>query len=317
MKEEEKLLKEGQNLDRYQRKTLDIALKYARGLVKSRDHKNAIPDTPCLIVLGGAGAGKSTVIHSIIQWVQRILQSPGDDPQSPYILATATTGAASVIIQGMTIHSAVGFQHGNKHNSLSDKKREKKRDQFKNLKFLIIDEFSMLKSDQLYQLDLRLRELKQSNRVFGGVSVILFGDPAQLPAVRGRAVYEKPNEAEYHLAYGDGSESLWRTFQAIFLTENHRQGNDQTYAELLNRIRVGQQTEDDVELLRTRVRLNHCDLKNAMYIVCERAEAHEHNVKLLNELTGTLHEVEAKIICSMIRDYKPGLKPESDVNSQY
>ena len=143
-------MKKTQNLDKYQKKTLDIALKYARDLVKSHHYKNALPETPNLIVLGGAGAGKSTVIHSIIQWVQRILQTPGDDPQPPYILATATTGAASVIIQGMTIHSAVGFQHGNKHNSLSDKKREKKRDQFNNLKFLIIDEFSMLKSDMLY-----------------------------------------------------------------------------------------------------------------------------------------------------------------------
>ena len=110
-----------------------------------------------------------------------------------------------------------------------------------------------------------MRELKQCNRVFGGVSIFLFGDPAQLPAVRGRAVYEKPIEAEYHLAYGDGSDSLWRSFQAIFLTKNHRQGNDQTYAELLNRVRVGEQTEDDVDLLRTRVRTkHHPDLINVM-----------------------------------------------------
>ena len=97
----------------------------------------------------------------------------GDDPQCPYILPTATTGAASVIIEGMTIHSAVGFDYGHKHNSLSDKKREAKRENFKNLKFVIVDEFSMLHSDQLYKLDLRLRELKQNNRVFGGVSILV------------------------------------------------------------------------------------------------------------------------------------------------
>ena len=120
--DEDQNIKKTQNLDQNQQKTLDIALKYARGVVKSRNHKNVSPDTPFVIVVGGAGAGKSTVIQSITQWVQRILQKPGDDPQSPYILSTATTGAASVIIEGMTIHSAVGFQHGNKHHSLSDKK---------------------------------------------------------------------------------------------------------------------------------------------------------------------------------------------------
>ena len=55
-----------------------------------------------------------------------------------------------------------------------------KRDQCKNLKLLIIDEFSMMKSDQLYQIDLRLRELKQNNKVFGGIAICLLGDPAQL-----------------------------------------------------------------------------------------------------------------------------------------
>ena len=80
-----------------------------------------------------------------------------DEPQTPYILPTATIGAASVIIEGMTLHTGVGLDFSNKHNSLSDKKQELKRDQFKNLKCLITDEFSMIKSDQLYQLDLRLR----------------------------------------------------------------------------------------------------------------------------------------------------------------
>ena len=49
----------------------------------------------------------------------------------------------------------------------------------------------MMKSDQLYQVDLRLRELKQNNREFGGVAVLLFGDPAQLRPVKGRFVWQK------------------------------------------------------------------------------------------------------------------------------
>ena len=49
----------------------------------------------------------------------------------------------------MTLHTAVGLDFSNRHTSLSDKKREVKRDQFKNVKFLIADEFSMMRSDQL------------------------------------------------------------------------------------------------------------------------------------------------------------------------
>jgi ATP-dependent DNA helicase PIF1 len=179
---------------------LDIGLKYAREVVKARCHKNEIPEAPHVIVLGGAGSGKSTVIDSLKQWAEKTLQKPGDELQTPYILPTATTGAASAIIEGMTLHTAVGLDFSNKHTSLSDKKREVKRDQFKNLKFLITDEFSMMKSDQLYQLDLRLRELKQNNKLFGGVALFLLGDPAQLKPVKGRFSFDQPSCEDYHLA---------------------------------------------------------------------------------------------------------------------
>ena len=108
-------------------------------------------------------------------------------------------------------------------------------------------------SDQLYQIALRMRELKQMNKTFGGVC--LFWDPAQLKPVFQRFVSKKPCSEEYHLAYGDGSEPLWRSFRVIFLMENHRQGNDKTYAEILNRMRIGEQTKEDIGLL------NHPDLK--------------------------------------------------------
>ena len=129
LKDSEQLFEETQKLDKFQRKTLDIGLKYAKELVKARNHKNEIPDAPHVIVLGGAGSGKSTVIESMKQWIEKTLQQPGDDLNTPYLLQTATTGAASVIIEGMTLHTAVGLDFSNRHNSLSDKKREIKRDQ--------------------------------------------------------------------------------------------------------------------------------------------------------------------------------------------
>ena len=63
IKDTEQLMLETQKLDMYQRKTLDICLTYARDIVKAQQHhKNALPEAPCLVVLGCAGSGKSTVI---------------------------------------------------------------------------------------------------------------------------------------------------------------------------------------------------------------------------------------------------------------
>ena len=137
LKETEHLYTEAQNLDSNQRRTLDIGLKYARDIIKARNHENELPEAPRVIILGGAGSGKSTVINCLIQWVHKNLQKPGDEPQTPYILPTATTGAASVIIEGMTLHTGVGLDFSNKHSSLSDKKRELKRVQYKNLRLLM------------------------------------------------------------------------------------------------------------------------------------------------------------------------------------
>ena len=178
------LVEKTQKLDEDQRTALDIAIKFARDTVKASKSACSAPVAPKLIITGGAGSGKSTLINVLSQWVVRVLQKPGDDPESPYVVKTATTGAASVLIDGITLHSAMGFDFSNKHTSLTDKKRELRREQMKNTKIVIIDEFSLMKPDLLYRLDLSLREIKQSNKEFGGVMIALMGDLLQVREVK-------------------------------------------------------------------------------------------------------------------------------------
>ena len=125
-----------------------------------------------LVVQGGAGTGKSTVIDVLSQHMEHIFRTPGDNPEHPYIVKAAFTGTAAANIRGQTLHSAFSFSFGNQFFSLSDKVREERRNQLENLQVVIIDEFSFIKADMLYLLDLRLREIKQVNDVpFGGVSI--------------------------------------------------------------------------------------------------------------------------------------------------
>ena len=166
---------------------LQIVIKYCRDLVLFRPCATSnilssgfMPtfsksEPPLLIVHGGAGTGKSMLITLTTLWVQKILINSGDDPCSPYIILAAPTGMAASNIEGQTLHTAFKFTFGNEYKSLSDKNRDLQRDFFKNVEVIIIDEFSMMKSCQLYHLHMRLCEVKQSEKVMGGLCVIMFG----------------------------------------------------------------------------------------------------------------------------------------------
>ena len=68
-------------------------------------------------------------------------------------------------------------------------------------------------------------------------------------------------------------------FQAIVLEKNHRQGKDKNYADLLNRARVGELTEDDEHLLQSRVkRINDPDIPTeAVVVTSTNAEVNKIN----------------------------------------
>ena len=52
----------------------------------------------------------------------------------------------------------------------------------------------MVKSDALYQIDGRLKEIKINDEWFGGISVILLGNCLQLDPVGGVCIYEAPRD---------------------------------------------------------------------------------------------------------------------------
>ena len=58
--------------------------------------------------------------------------------------------------------------------------------------FQVIDEKSMISTVMLYQIDARLREAFPENQKqpFGGISVVIMGDFAQLVPVTGKPLYD-------------------------------------------------------------------------------------------------------------------------------
>ena len=217
----EELKNKTRYLDEFQREIVNMAVKYSKDIVKSRRDGNIAPKPLYLIGHGGAGAGKSTVIDTVSKWCHLIMSKEGNDCRCPYIIKTAFTGTAASNVEGQTLHTSFGFNFDNKHYSLSDKIRDEKRVVFRNLKIIIIDEVSMVKSDMLYQLDLKLQELKEVEGIpFGGVSILAFGDLLQLRPVLGSFPFEKPKNKEFHATFH--LNNRWEMFKVLNL-ENKSQ----------------------------------------------------------------------------------------------
>ncbi|CAB3981143.1 ATP-dependent DNA helicase PIF1 [Paramuricea clavata] len=151
--------------------------KLAYNIVKSHfDDTSSEKEPLCLIINGFAGTGKSYLINAI----RNLLQSK--------CAVAATTGKAAFNIRGVTVHSLLKLPIGSRGNKdLTGQSLCRLQESVNNIGYIIIDEYSML--DQVTfgwidRLDKRCKQATGSNdKVFGGKSFILTGDPGQLPPV--------------------------------------------------------------------------------------------------------------------------------------
>ena len=126
-------------------------------IVKARNNPHIRCKPVRLIVHGGAGVGKSKTINALSKHAENILRQAGPT-NYPSVLLCAFTARAAKLIGGTTIHSTFGFKIGTEITNLSNKKLAEMRDQFSQVKLIIIDEISLVGADLLYRIHLRLTD---------------------------------------------------------------------------------------------------------------------------------------------------------------
>ena len=138
---------------------------------------------------GPAGTGKSYLIDMISTYLFDMAAQCGQpDP----VLQAAPTGVAAFSIQGQTLHRLIQLPVHKLFTPLSNAVLLSLQQLYQQCHYLIIDEKSMIGLLELFQIDVRLKQifLNRSNKPFGGMNILLYGDFYQLPSVGASPLYD-------------------------------------------------------------------------------------------------------------------------------
>lgn len=191
-----------------------------------------------LFVTGRAGTGKSTLLNHL-SW-----------HSSKQLVIAAPTGVAALNVGGQTLHSLFKLPIGVIGSSPIEQNRDVRK-LLNTIDTLVIDEVSMVSADLMDAIDRSLRQARgRADEPFGGVQLVLFGDPFQLSPVPPR----DPDERAY---FRDHYRSLWFFDARVWLEtelrihtlrEIHRQ-HENEFRDLLTAVRYGRVTADMAERL--------------------------------------------------------------------
>ncbi|XP_059076335.1 uncharacterized protein LOC131875721 [Cryptomeria japonica] len=149
----------------------DMALEFI-AMAKNHCLNEPIP----FVDKGTTGIGKSYLINCIRNELE------GDTPYRHQILALAPTGIAAFNINATPIHSALKIPIKDMH-PLQGQALTVLQEDMKYVRYILIDEMSFIGPKLLLRIDMRLHEAfpNRQHLPFGGISIILIGDFAQLP----------------------------------------------------------------------------------------------------------------------------------------
>lgn len=238
-----------------------------------------------LFITGRAGSGKSTLLRCLRDLI------PED------MVVVAPTGLAAVNVGGQTIHSFFGLPPRLIKPDVI--RRSRNGQVMRRLKYLVIDEVSMVRSDLMWAMDMSLRVNRGRPREpFGGLRLVMFGDLHQLPPVIQEAEVAQHLESEHGGPFFFSASGLKEGLGTMLLELSHvfRQ-SDEGLVRVLNRIREGEVEEEDLVLLNDCVRPVRTLGEGDAYVILTptNAAAHRINMAYLDALPGPIHTYEAGV----------------------
>lgn len=237
-----------------------------------------------VFVTGRAGTGKSTLLESFIASTERA------------VVVCAPTGVAALNVGGQTIHSLFRLPIGLIADHDFDDPPALRR-LLASIETVVIDEVSMVSADLMDAIDRRLRQARgRRDEAFGGVQVVLFGDPYQLAPVPGRDEGERAYYADHYRSMWFFDARVWAEadLRIVELQMIHRQ-QDEVFRSMLTAVRHGAVT---AEIGRA---LNEAGARPApdegiLTLATTNATVTRINVDALRRLPGTAKSAKAEVL---------------------
>jgi ATP-dependent DNA helicase PIF1 len=283
------------SLNDQQRKLYDVVTEHYASELSGQNPRQLL-----LNVDGVAGTGKTYTILQISLRLEELARQYGKP--NP-VLRSAPTGVASFGILGCTIHTLLSLPVKKRSSELSKATLKSLQDTFKHIRYLVIDEKSMIDLKQLSLIESRLQQIFPSRRMepFGGLNILICGDFYQLPPVAGVALYERrPKSKDLPLISG---QIAYRAFdRTIQLTQLMRQRGEDPIAvqfrEALTNLRVNALREEDWRLLCTRVAYGLSpevdSFRDALRVYFTNEEVQDYNHRQLSDLHAPVVKVKAR-----------------------
>lgn len=147
---------------------------------------------------------------------------------------------------------------------------------------------------------MRLCEITNNDEPFGGLNILVLGDLMQFRPINASWIFKPPSTYLHEV-------NLWKLFSFYELFTNHRQTGDTRYLQLLERLRFGQCTQEDLGLLQARIfDLEDSELfakfSDALALFPTNTDVNKFNEKQTEKLKDQLSKVNKKTYIMRAKD---------------
>ncbi|EOX92974.1 DNA repair and recombination protein pif1, putative [Theobroma cacao] len=217
--------------------------KVHKAKIKLTDEQNNVLDHVrgglSVFITGSAGTGKTVLLKHIIKILKKTYGESG-------VFVTASTGIAACALGGQTLHSFAGIRIGDGNRGmlldlvLND--REARR-RWNKAQVLVIDEISLVDADLFDKLEYIAKTVRESDKVWGGIRLVVSGDFFQLPPIfKGHDPSRK--EFAFEADCWDASFDIQVELTKIFRQSENR------FIKLLQGVRRGNSDPEDLQFLK-------------------------------------------------------------------